>query len=249
MKSFLKKKLLAILANPQKSCREAESLPENVTTPNISTKEFYYEYDSSARKYIFMHIHKCAGTSMWQTLQGYPGFLCCIARPGKFPHGLSREYIEDKVWTNSFKFTFVRNPYARLVSNYKMFKRSDPWNKIFRNFSDFVDLIRWSDIDCHVVNQEVDTDSYVRKVDNIIHHASSFHNPKYRLSEMDYIGKIETLEEDMAKILSELKHPGIKILKANASSQYNYRDYYTHDLKDIVTQKYKTDIERFGYEF
>lgn len=34
----------------------------------------------------------------------------------------------------------------------------------------------------------------------------------------------------------------------NSSSKYDYRDYYTEELVNLVYRRYKIDFETFGYE-
>jgi len=197
---------------------------------------------------IYVHIHKCAGTSMWNTLNTYPNFLCYIARPGRFPHGLGTDQISDEIWNKAFKFTIVRNPYARLVSAYKMF-RNPSWANVFKDFSQFVEFIQWCDVDKHSVPNFVPTEEYVQLVDNVIHHCSTFHNPKYRINDMDYIGKLEDLPNVLKTIAPYFNTDDIVLNQLNATSKDNYRDYYNERSKSIVKEKYKADIERFDYKF
>ncbi|MCK7591244.1 sulfotransferase family protein [Subsaxibacter sp. CAU 1640] len=201
-------------------------------------------------KGIFMHIHKCAGTSLIEAFEHHPAVVSCVARPGNFPNRTGRELIPDTIWNDSLKFTFVRNPYARIVSAYLMFTRGSKWGKIFPQFEDFVMYLKWSDVHGHTVPYEVPTDVYVKGIDNILHHCSGFTNPKYRLNEMDYIGKIETMQEDLQQIATLLNIDMTALPHKNKSkNSYNYQDFYTDHTKNIIGDLYKEDIERFGYEF
>lgn len=186
---------------------------------------------------------------MWRRLQIHPGFLCCVPRPGKHPHGLGRELIQDDVWRDSFKFTFVRNPYARLLSAYSMFRRSSHWQVALPTFDTFIDLVRWSDVDNHSVDAEIPMPEYSDVLDNIIHHCSSFHNPKYNLDEMDYIGRVEHLPEHMEAIRLRLALTTLDMPRLNATKHRDYRDYYSRRARKIVYQKYIRDLERFEYTF
>ncbi|BAO76186.1 sulfotransferase family 2 domain-containing protein [Winogradskyella sp. PG-2] len=197
---------------------------------------------------IYVHIHKCAGTSMWNTLNTYPNFLCYIARPGRFSHGLGFDEIPDHIWDKAFKFTIVRNPYDRVVSAYKMFKGKQ-WSNVFNNFSEFVEFIQWCDVDNHNIPKFIPTNTYVKLVDNIIHHCSSFHNPKYRINDMDYIGKLENLNESLNYIAPYFDVEEINLPQLNATKKDTYRTYYTDRTRSIIEEKYKADIERFDYEF
>lgn len=206
--------------------------------------------DPTPRKKIFMHIHKCAGTSLYRTLGDLPGFVCCVARPGDFPYRLSREYIPDEIWAGAFRFTFVRNPYSRLVSAFKMFSSSPPWARTFRTFDEFVEFLRWADVDAHRVDREYRSElEFTDTIGNVIHHCSSFHNPKYRLGEMHFVGRLESMESDLMVVARELGVERIELPRLNPTAPGDYRAYYTPRTREIVAAKYRRDLERFGYEF
>ena len=204
---------------------------------------------NNKHKIIYLHLHKCAGTSIRKTLQRYPDFVCCVARPGNFPSRLSRDYIDDSIWNNSFKFTFVRNPYSRVVSVYKMFRNYNFRGSGFENFEEFIDFIRWCDVDSHHVDHEVPLTSFSGRIENIIHHCSSFHNPKYRIDELDFIGRVETINEDMKYVAEKLGVEEVNLPFLNSSKGSNYREYYSDKTRKIIAQKYHQDIERFEYKF
>lgn len=205
--------------------------------------------DTCPDKRIYVHIHKCAGTSLYQTLRKYPGFICCVARPGNFPYRMGREYIDDLLWDKSFKFTFVRNPYARIVSAFKMFVMTEHSPGIFKNFDEFVEFLSWVNVDEHCVEEEIPIVEYTRKLDNIIHHCSSFHNPKYMIDEMNFIGRVESLEKDLQHIAAYFGMEHIELPQLNATRKDDYRDYYSVKSREIVATKYRRDIERFDYKF
>lgn len=87
-------------------------------------------------KVVFIHIPKCGGTSIEQSLiraGGYESFppeellLYKNRKPWKGPPSVghlaanqyvSKGYLARSDWDNSFKFTVVRNPFSRLVSAY-----------------------------------------------------------------------------------------------------------------------------------
>ena len=208
------------------------------------------EEKSASVRGIFMHVHKCAGTSLIAALEKYPGVVSCVARPGNFPMRAGRNRIPDAVWHSCVKFTFVRNPYARIVSAYRMFMRSSTWRQLFPTFKDFVEFLRWSDVGGHLVDEEIPIGEYVTTVGNIIHHCSSYHNPKYLLDQMDYIGRLETFDDDLGKIAQMLEIDLRVVHHMNKSSEaYDYRAYYSGATKKIVREIYQLDIERFGYSF
>lgn len=199
---------------------------------------------------IYMHIHKCGGTSLMDAIKKHPQIIACAARPGNFPIRTGRNRIPFNMWNKSFKFTFVRNPYIRLVSAYLMFTKMKIWKPIFPTFRDFVEFLEWSNIHEHSVEQETPIKLFGTTIGNIIHHCSSYHNPKYCISEMDFIGRIENFDEDLKVISKKLQIPLIVNKKLNRSKKnYDYRLFYTEDLTRRVYRLYQEDIDRFGYVF
>ena len=74
-------------------------------------------------------------------------------------------------------------------------------------------------------------------------------------SEMDFIGRFETREQDLGYISNKI---GITLdpkfsVKAKemqkSRSKKHYTEYYDDETREIVAGKYARDIEYFGYEF
>jgi len=65
----------------------------------------------------------------------------------------------------------------------------------------------------------------------------------------DFIGKFEHLDEDWALVAQKL---GVKEKlphrRANPRERH-YTDYYTPRTRDVIADKFRVDIEQFGYEF
>lgn len=240
---------IAINSKFAKTFKSNALKPMNETESKLPTGEkLLFERHESITG-IFMHVHKCAGTSFITAISNCPELISVVARPGNFPMRTGMERVPENIWRNSFKFTFVRNPYARLVSAYAMFTRSPKWRDLFPDFSTFLNFLRWVDIDYHTVEGEVDMKVFLTSLDNIIHHVSSYHNSKYRLNEMDYIGKVEELSDGL-KNIQKATSANISLPHLNRSNNSkDYRDYYDSRARHIASQIYAKDIERFGYAF
>lgn len=69
---------------------------------------------------------------------------------------------------------------------------------------------------------------------------------------VDYIGKFETLEDDLEAITARLKisrkETGQKNRSANRQKK-DYRSYYSERGKGLVADYFRADIEQFGYQF
>ena len=81
----------------------------------------------------------------------------------------------------------------------------------------------------------------------------AFSNGDPNQGRADYILKVETLQEDMDKLLSDFNLKTRDVHHVNASKNtlqnINYQDYYTNDTKDFVYNMEKPLIKEFKYEF
>jgi hypothetical protein len=140
-----------------------------------------------------------------------------------------------------FKFSMVRNPFDRLVSCYtnKILKEDYPpiqkgYGNLFYQgmpFDEFVHSV------CKV--PDIFSDRHFRSQYSYIYYKGK--------SLVDYIGRFENLEEDLAFIID--KYDLGKIPHINKSSKRSdYRDYYTPELVELAYQRYRDDIEKFDYQ-
>ena len=102
-------------------------------------------------------------------------------------------------------------------------------------FEEFVDWIKYSSSTCiHPVPHRNQLDWLIDPHGNVI---------------VDFIGKFESLQEDWALVCKKvgigkpLPHE-----KRNPRGKH-YTEYYTSATKDIIADKFRVDIEYFGYEF
>ena len=144
-----------------------------------------------------------------------------------------------------FIFTFVRNPFARLVS----FFQSKYWplgGKYHVKHQQFF----W-------LNQVSNFDDLVRKVSKLPDFHLDLHgSPQYifieelkaSVGEIDFIGKYETLQQDFEKIKSQFDLLPMRHIGRSTGEKENWRDYYTPKTAKMVYQRYSKDFEAFGYQ-
>ena len=195
---------------------------------------------SHKHRYIFVHIPKCAGTSVEKFLLDHEGVACDWSftkaplmtlsdvdkREYKLhynaqQHSRLSDYDSD-LQREYFCFTFVRNPWERCVSEYLYY------SKYTKNTPDPFE--EW------IVNPVCEPYHMEPQV--------SFINKN-----IDYVGKVETISSDYDKICSHIGISPRPLEKLNTSTMYDYRSYYTNTSKNIVVEKYKNDIEQFDYDF
>jgi len=135
---------------------------------------------------------------------------------------------------NYFTWTFVRNPFSRVVSAYQN-KIYEPYRfglEEFRHLSSFKDFIfAINKIDC----------------DHCDRHIRSLHTlfPK----NIDFTGKIENFKNDFGYICDRIKIPMQKLPHENKTQHKHYTEYYDDETREIIAKKYSKDIKLFGYEF
>lgn len=138
---------------------------------------------------------------------------------------------------NLFKFTVVRNPYKRTVSayHYLMDHRMIPRDMSFKGF---VKELRNRDL------------MYPFYKDRVEAHCSKQYPRAYFKGDkfIDFVAKLENIKEDW-KVISP--HIGVdKLPHVNKGKvKRDYRLYYNTRIKDIVSQIYREDLERFEYDF
>jgi len=132
-----------------------------------------------------------------------------------------------------FSFTIVRNPWDRMVSNWKMFTTQDFRIKQMRamydgkiqNFKHFVML--------------------TSKINN--HHWQP--QVLFIPEKCNFIGKVETLQNDINIISDKIGFNRIKLSRKNVTSHEHYSKYYDVELRKFIAERYKEDIDTFGYVF
>ena len=139
-----------------------------------------------------------------------------------------------------FKFAFVRNPFDRLVSCYQN-KVVDEYYPLQKRYFG-------------IIKRNQSFDDFVRGVCKIPDTLSDFHfrsqySILYDRGEplVNYVGKLENFEKDFEPIKKKYKLKVVK--KVNVSKKRrDYKKYYTPELAKMVYERYKQDVEVFGYE-
>lgn len=205
---------------------------------------------SDSHEFIFVRVRKTASQSMWAALEPY-----VLPRPtGRWARiksraGLERDYhrfrfrAHDEITTAQrlmppqrferyFKFAIVRNPWRRLVSEYEFILKSPRHGrhrrvKALGGFAPFIEM-QIPRRDAYQINPLCDSDG------NLL---------------MDYVGKLETLDEDWKTICERIGIPHVDLPRKNVSVKRPYTDYYTPETRDLVASHWSREIELFDYTF
>lgn len=131
----------------------------------------------------------------------------------------------EQKWEEYFKFTFVRNPYDKLVSQYHYNR-----GKFKLTNLSFYEYIKYYNEGGKIAKYPV-------------------HNYKYIDLDLDFIGKFENLQHDMNYVFDRCKSPRIKMPHLNPSRHAHYTSYYNDETRAIVAELFKKDLELFDYKF
>ena len=203
-------------------------------------------------KCVFVHIPKTGGQSVEKTL--YPK----MKAPTETNYDIFTGWDDkNKIWmqhatmqqinelykhdvTNYFKFAFVRNPYARAVSDYFWMQSEIKKNDSFLNYlQEAGEFKRRLTIKR---NNKWRGDHVIPQFDFL------FDKSENKL--VDFIGRLENFQTDFDKVCDYLKIPRKKLSRQLvAKKRKHYTEYYDDETKQIVAEKYAKDIEYFGYKF
>jgi len=169
----------------------------------------------------------------------------------------TRDWLTQEEIETYFLFTFVRNPFDRLVSGYTnkiissspikppLQHRTKSWRAFLENDTDdahspelfktfvtkYIHQYTNAQLDVHFKPQNLLVEGFLKD------------------RPLDFIGHIETFETDWNMLAERFDLPRATITHANKSAERNtYETYYRDDETiELVYEQYKDDIERYGY--
>ena len=170
--------------------------------------------------------------------------------------------LRDNQYSNYFKFTFIRNPWSRIVSTY-LDKIKNPDQKmkqaILLHYSKLTPGMSFQDF---VLFLSKGVGKFDLTSDRHWLSQYKFITDKKGKFLVDFIGKIENLEFDWSKVCKKIGLPEIKLpylnsrfgwkvdkKKLESFDPFYYREYYTDKTRELIRARYQKDIELFDYEF
>jgi hypothetical protein len=209
---------------------------------NIQREGWVGVFVSDSRKVVFVHIQKTGGITVHRLLnERIPDLRRIVAR-----HGFARlgmDELDD--WDEYFKFAFVRNPWDRLVSWYSMVTTmpkdgNELWRYVHDNSSNFEEFI-------YNCTDEVEIKDGVRY--SFAYNQLDYVTDDHGNLLVDFIGRLENFDKDIQEAFRRIGFELEAVPHKNRSGHRHYSTFYTPDTELIVRERFKRDIEYFGYEF
>ena len=186
---------------------------------------------------IYIHIAKCGGTSIAKALFDVE----------KVSHRTVRDYqkiFSPEEFNRYFKFTFVRNPWDRMLSAYSFLMGGggtaqdiEFTRHYLQPYKDFADFVRFG------VNKTVMAKHWFRpQIDYIC-------LPKQDVPLVDKIYRLESAASDILHACEKLQIAPRSLPVLNASAHEHYLSVYDESTAAMVAQIYARDIALLNYQF
>jgi hypothetical protein len=181
-------------------------------------------------KCIFIHVIKTGGVSVCNALN-------MKAKQFHVSASKIKSITKDK-WNNYFTFSFTRNPWDKMVSQY--FYNGQCYTKDFNKY-----ISRWY---------------YGKK---FVTSYSCIHSDYFDLN-LDFIGRFENFQKDFDFVCKKIGRPATILPHENSvpitsgpngekvfpkPKEIHYSKLYNQDSIDMVAEKFSKDIKLFDYEF
>ena len=188
---------------------------------------------SNQYRCLFVHIPKTAGSSIEAALGWFKEFTYGVQDHRAI--GELREEVSRVDFRDYFKFTFVRNPWDRVVSWYKNVLE-DPVHREVSGIPETCSLREFLTV--YGTNWGLQSQlHWIRESDGTI--------------PLDFIGRFEKLEVDFAQVCQRIGASDIKPLSclADATDRRPYTAFYDTETRLMIAQRYAEEIEMFGYKY
>ncbi len=210
---------------------------------------------SHEHKVIFIHIPKCAGSSIeyyfnvkpfdWRKPNFYTLCGWDSKRKIHLQHATAKQYLElelidEKTWHQYFKFAFVRNPWSRAYSDYFWIMKDTGIRDTFQNF--ILKKGKFSEVLNDFCKKEYRGDHLTSQTEFITVNGEIA---------VDFIGRFETFNQDFEKVrkILRLNKPMNFHAKKSKKRHKHYSHYFSNSKKLLIEKQYSEDISTFNYEF
>ena len=181
---------------------------------------------------VMVRIPKTGTTSIYQGLLGGAEHSRVL---GRFP----------SEWQNEYSFTFVRNPFDRLVSAYLMFSR-------YRTANDSEDSIR-ANLSLHSVMDIVEDESIGLEGDDYLsklrRHCIPMTSAFFCHEMIQDIFRFEAFQRDFQRLATRLGINVTVVPHLRRTDREHYACYYSAEERERAERVFAKDAQLFGYQF
>lgn len=187
-------------------------------------------------KAVFLHIPKTGGSSVASAL----GISNKELVVGRTKHHI----VPDKIPAGYLRFSFVRNPWDRMISYY-MFRTKEERAQSRRNV--------------HPRERELGFKEWLFALDEFAEWENI--NPAFKIAILpqaetlgelpDFIGRFENLEGDFQALCERIgiAPPILKNKNRTNSKIAHYSNYYDDESRAWVAKRFQSDIKAYDYSF
>lgn len=200
---------------------------------------------SNSQGYLYIANPKVATRSIIEYLKKFDGENISVQHAS-----LQKILSVNECYADFYWFSFVRNPWARTYSC---------WLDKITNQHKFCDItiisrykglypdmpfelfVEWL---CTKEGQDNFADRHWMSQHELL-------GGDRHIDKINFVGKIENLNEDFSIVSSEIKVGSNKLpaVNINQKDPFGYRTKYNEKTKSLIEQRYSQDIAHFNYEF
>lgn len=200
---------------------------------------------SHARKFLFVHVPKTGGTSIESLLSPYGTVLQGPENFGSiyYKHATAPDLermLGPSEYRSYFRFTFVRDPWDWIVSQYSFNRGLSP-PFVFRSRHELSGRVR----------REHRRWSFEEWLPWWIEELSPSQSEMLvcngRSLEFDFVGRFESFARDVRSVCQHLDVPVGEIPHLKPSKHRPSYTYYSEHSRRLVREHFASDFERLGY--
>jgi len=210
---------------------------------------------SHEHKIIFIHIPKCAGSSIevyfkqkpfdwtkpnYKNLTGW-----CPKRKIHLQHATAKQLLDLdlinlKTWNSYYKFSIVRNPWSKSLSDYLWMNRNYMFKSTFNDYLNssgrFKDILNDSSIKQYRGDHLMSQKDFISLNGKIV---------------VDKIIRFENIKDEFKELSNKLNLPSELLPhdKKGKKRFSHYSHFYSDNEIELIREKYSNDIDFFNYQF
>lgn len=216
--------------------------------------------------FVFIHIPKNAGSTFennysaalphgellhFEHLNTLLGYERDPALGNHFTYQMICEMVTrhniDLDLQQCFKFCVVRNPWERMVSlfEHRLRKIDRLTNGVPRNSPEDKALLRRG-FDAWLLNTKNVSDSVLTRMPQL-----RWIQDAQGMGVCDTIIRIENYDDEIATVCERVGLPKIDLPRRNTSGKdpHSYRDYFSPESREFISEHFAEDIREFGFVF